>query len=778
MKGIQIRVRGVVQGVGFRPFVANLADDWGIQGQVWNDAEGVVIQAWASPKALDMLRQTIANAPPALAKIQAIEVMALEDVAAPLSFTISNSVQGKTATGVAADAATCAACLADVKNVKDRHYLYPFTNCTHCGPRLSILREVPYDRANTSMASFAMCVACLAEYENPKDRRFHAQPNACPDCGPQLQILDRHGKSIAAKDNAQHAIQTAADWIKQGKIVAIKGIGGIHLACDASNEQAVNRLRQRKRRFDKPFALMVKDILQAQDFVDISPLVKRVLMSTAAPVVVLAKKATSTVAPSVSPKQSTLGLMLPYTPLHHVLMQQLDAPIVLTSGNVSDEPQCIDNTDAIMHLKGIADGFLLHNRDIVNRLDDSVVKVMAAQPRTMRRARGFSPSALVLPEGFEKANGVLAMGGELKNTFCLLQHGQAIMSQHMGDLEHTAVHQDYQKNLTLYQKLYDFVPTHIAVDKHPDYFSTQWGKHCAATEGLQVCEVQHHHAHIVACMAEHGLALGSEVLGIALDGLGMGEDGELWGGELLHVSYVSSQRLGSIQTAAMLGGTKAMYEPWRNTFAQLNALEWDKIVENFADLPLIQQLLRKPVHNLQVMCNKGLNSPQASSMGRLFDAVAAGLDICFERAGFEGQAAMQLEVLAEKYYTPQIAAYPVDEVQQDGMIRLSWLPMWKAILDDLKAGEAKAKIAARFHQSLIQAIAKMAVSLLKEKHLDTVVLSGGVFQNKILLEGVQRQLHEAGFTVLIAQDYPLNDGGLSLGQACVVAAKVYRDAST
>ncbi len=767
MRGIKIRVRGVVQGVGFRPFVANLAEDLHIRGQVWNDAEGVLIRAWADESVLDIFVQNIQDTAPPLAKIQHIESVALDEVCHVKGFEIITSVQGKTATGVAADAATCEACLADVQNPDDRHYQYPFTNCTHCGPRLSIIREVPYDRTNTSMSVFEMCDACLAEYQNTKDRRFHAQPNACPDCGPQLLWLDDTGKVLVVEDALDEAVKS----IKQGLIVAIKGIGGIHLACDATHEHAVKMLRQRKCRFDKPFALMAKDIKHISQYVCVSKEEMVALGDVAAPVVVLLEKEGSMVANSVSPHQSTLGFMLPYTPLHHLLMQQLDNPIVLTSGNVSDEPQCIDNDDAVAKLSGIVDGFLLHNRDIVNRLDDSVLKVMADAPRTLRRARGFSPSALVLPQGFENAHGVLAMGGELKNTFCLLQHGQAIMSQHMGDLEHAAVHEDYQKNLALYQQLYDFTPAHIAVDKHPDYFSTQWGTYIAEEQGLKLTQVQHHHAHIVACMAEQGLPLGSEVLGIALDGLGMGEEGALWGGEFLHVSYASSKRLGSIQEAPMLGGSQAMKEPWRNAFAQLHALGWDNVAKKYEALPLIQKLTKKPVRNLKMMCNKGLNSPQASSMGRLFDAVAAALDICFERASFEGQAAMQLEVLAAQVYSNQTKPYPVDRIEKEGLVRLSWLPMWKAILVDLKAGVASAEVAARFHQSVIQAVSKLAVSLLQKQHLNTVVLSGGVFQNQILLEGVQRLLHEAGFKVLIPQDYPLNDGGLSLGQAAVVLAQ-------
>lgn len=766
MKGIQIRVRGVVQGVGFRPFIVNLAEGYKLQGQVWNDAKGVEIHVWGEDTTLQHFIQDISTKAPPLAKVQHISTQTLDEICAADGFEIIASIAGNTATGVAADAATCAACLQDINNPSDRHYQYPFTNCTHCGPRLSIIREVPYDRKNTSMASFEMCAACQKEYENHRDRRFHAQPNACPDCGPQLQILNADGQVVETND----MINTAMHWIKQGKIIAIKGIGGIHLACDATDKNVISTLRQRKRRFHKPFALMGKDISQIRQYVDVSAQEEVLLQGVEAPVVILNQHQNSRIAPSVAPQQNTLGFMLPYTPLHHLLLHQLDFPIVLTSGNISDEPQCIHNDDGQQRLHGLVDGYVLHNRDIVNRLDDSVTKIMAGSPRILRRARGYAPGAMLLPEGFEHADGVLALGGELKNTFCLLQGGQAIVSQHMGDLEHVAVHDDYRQNLALYQNLYDFTPKVVATDKHPNYFSTQWGNQLVAEKDIQLIQVQHHHAHIAACMAEHGLPLGSEVLGIALDGLGMGEDGDLWGGEFLYVSYQKSKRLGSIQAVTMLGGSKAMYEPWRNTYAQLQAIGWDSFEQDYAELELIQKLKQKPLSNLNTMIAKGLNSPTASSMGRLFDAVAAALDICFEEASFEGQAAMALEVLAEKRFTKQTPGYPTSTKEQDGLSCIHWQLMWLALLDDVKAGIADAEIAAKFHQTIIQVVCEQAVRLAKNIHCTQVVLSGGVFQNKLLLEGVQMHLQAQGFDVLIPQAYPLNDGGLSLGQALVAAA--------
>jgi len=769
INGVEIRIRGVVQGVGFRPFIANLAQDYHLRGSVWNDARGVVIHVWGATNVLDQFVHAIGSQAPPLAKILAVEVMPLSARCDDTLFRISASIEGQTATGVAADAATCRACRDELFDPGNRHYRYPFTNCTHCGPRLSIIRAVPYDRKHTSMAPFQMCKACLAEYEDQDDRRFHAQPNACPDCGPQVQLWDAEGNQL----NTDDVIALAAEWIQSGKIIAIKGIGGIHLACDATNEVVVSRLRQRKRRYHKPFALMGYDIKQIQAYVHMSDQEKALLESAEAPVVVLASRLNGGIAESVAPAQLTLGFMMPYSPLHQLLLHTLNVPIVLTSGNLSDEPQCIDNDDARLRLQRIVDGYLLHNRDILNRLDDSVVRVVAGQRRVLRRARGFAPHALLLPESFARAGSILAMGGELKNTFCILTNGQAIMSQHMGDLEHAAVHDDYRYNLKLYRQLYDFNPKVIAVDKHLGYFSTQWGKNIAANESCQLVEVQHHHAHVAACMIEHGLSLDSKVLAVVLDGLGMGEGGQLWGGEFLLASYASSTRVGSIQSVAMIGGAKAMYEPWRNTYAQLHACGWPEVFSDFSDLDAIQMLAGKPLHTIDRMLERGLNSPEASSAGRLFDAVAAVLGVCADSTSFEGQAAMLLEVLAMNDFTnQQSSAYPVDVVASEtGFPVLTWKPLWYALLSDLQAGVSREKIAARFHHALIRSVSDLAIQLTRKHSVQQVVLSGGVFQNMLLLEGVQQDISQAGIAVLIAADYPVNDGGLSLGQAAVAAAQ-------
>ncbi len=768
MAGESIRVSGIVQGVGFRPTVWRLANERGIVGQVWNDAEGVLIHAWGSAALLDDFVQSLEAEQPPLSRIEAIVRTTLQDRDENLKgFQIVVSHAGEVHTSVAADAATCPECLAEVLDPANRRYRYPFTNCTHCGPRLSIVRAIPYDRANTSMASFPMCAQCQAEYEDPADRRFHAQPNACGDCGPQVWLEDAQGKRLAPDQDCD-AVETAARLIRQGKIVAIKGIGGIHLACDAANENAVDRLRTRKHRYHKALALMGRDIDMVSRFAEVNGTETALLSDKAAPIVVL-KAAGETLATGIAPGQNSLGFMLPYTPLHHLLMQNMPGPIVLTSGNRSDEPQTITNQDAHQRLGRIADYYLLHDRDIVNRLDDSVLRLASDKARFLRRARGYAPQSISLPDDFADADKLLAMGGELKNTFCLLKDGKAILSQHMGDLEDAVTYQDYQHNLQLYRQLFDFRPDTIVVDRHPDYLSTQLGRAIAAEEGLQLIEVQHHHAHIASCMAEHGLSIDSgKVLGVALDGLGYGEDGTIWGGEFLLADYRQFERVARFLPVPMLGGAQAMREPWRNTFAQIaNTLGWEPVARDYADLDIVRFLNNKPLANLQTMAERGLNSPLASSAGRLFDAVAAAVGICRESSGFEGQAAIELEALATAQFNGQ-ADYAYDFERQDDC--LNWRPLWSALLKDLGLGVAPGIIAARFHHGVASAVAGTAAGLCDQYQSGTVVLGGGVFQNRLLLEQTTVLLRKRGLRVLSPLAVPANDGGLSLGQAVIALA--------
>jgi len=770
---ISIRIRGLVQGVGFRPFVWHLATQLGITGTVCNDSEGVLIHARGDSAVLETFQQQIMAQAPPLARIDSMQCSALQVSPSPTTFTISASRDGGRATAaVTPDAATCPHCLTDILTPSARHYDYPFTSCTYCGPRLSIVHAIPYDRANTSMAPFRMCAACQAEYDDPSHRRFHAQTDACPACGPQLWLEDSSGSSLPLTSSAQ-IISKAAALLQAGHILAIKGVGGIHLAVDAGSNSAVNRLRALKLRYDKPFALMATDIETIARHAVIGKSEAQLLASTAAPIVLLERNPVGEQLPeAVAPGQSRLGFMLPYSPLHTLLMRHLKRPIVLTSGNRSHEPQCIDNDDARHRLTGIADYFLLHNRDIINRLDDSVTVVMAGKPRLLRRARGYAPAPVLLHESFADAPAVLAMGGELKNTFCQLVDGQAVVSQHLGDLEHAETHADYRQTLDLYAQMFDFKPEAIAVDMHPDYFSTRHGQQMADASGLPLLAVQHHHAHIAAVLAEHRMPIDSTpVLGIALDGLGFGDDGTLWGGEFLLADYTCYKRLGCFQPLPMPGGTQAIREPWRNTFAHLHALGRADIEADFSDLDIVRFLSGKPLHLLHSMIEKKLNTPLSSSCGRLFDAVAAALGICRERASYEGQAAIELECLAQTAFSGERSAYPYRlETAAESIARIYWQPMWLALLNDLQKGTDRAIIAARFHLTVSAAVSTLAAQLCHQNGLQTVVLCGGAFQNRLLLEAVSSALRNSGYQVLIAKQVPINDGGLALGQAVVAAA--------
>lgn len=800
-----IRVKGTIQGVGFRPMVYGLARACNLRGEVYNDAAGVIIRIAGQPEQLDQFVSRLHPSAPPLASIESIEQTPI--AAATIfqsTFEITGSRGGHSQTQLPPDAATCPQCLADTLDPWGRFYRYPFTNCTHCGPRLSIIRAIPYDRGNTSMARFTLCPTCGDEYKNPLNRRFHAQPVACDRCGPQVWLETRDGRPVAPSDASQKdCLATVCNLLRQGEIVAIKGIGGIHLACDATNEQAVSQLRQRKQRDHKPFALMVRDLSVIEPYCEVNAAERALLESAAAPIVLL-KRASKpptpplrdptplhptlreadsclvptspiyppSIAPSVSPNLPTLGVMLPYTPLHHLMLQQMDRPIVLTSGNLSDEPQCINNVEAREKLGNIAPYFLLHNRDIVNRVDDSVVRVVAGQKQTLRRARGYAPSPIRLPEGFEHAPPILAMGGELKSTFCLSRDGEAILSQHLGDLEHAVAFDAYQETLTLYQTLFEHEPVAIAADLHPDYLSTKLAETLAEAKDLPLYGIQHHHAHIAACMVEHNLPLGTApVLGIALDGLGYGSDHTLWGGEFLVADYCTFRRVAHFEPIAMLGGAQATRQPWRNTYAQLvKAVGWNTLMQQFSHLDLVQFLATQPTTILDQMLATGLGSPPASSAGRLFDAVAAALGCCRDVASYEGQGAMELEALI----SPETACtdpYPF-AVEENGQTQvLSAAPLWPKLLQDLHHGVDKSLIAARFHGGLADAIARLAISLCHRHHITQVILSGGVCQNQILLTAVQAHLREAELTALTPHDVPPNDGGIALGQVAIAAAR-------
>ncbi|MCF6232795.1 MAG: carbamoyltransferase HypF [Rhodobacteraceae bacterium] len=755
MSGAQeIRVRGLVQGVGFRPRVWHLAQQAGLVGEVLNDGGGVLIRLRAGGEAL--MQALHENSPP-LARIDALELRVYTGPLPESGFHIVASAGGAARTGISPDAATCPDCLAEVNDPHNRRHRYAFTNCTNCGPRLSITRAIPYDRAHTTMAAFPMCPACQAEYADPANRRYHAQPNACPDCGPQLALVDATGQPLSGDPLAQ-----AAALIKAGKIVAIKGLGGFQLAADASNEAAVSHLRARKRRPGKPLALMLRDMDMAAKTVALDAPARALLQNWQAPIVLLAR--IGKVAPSVAPGQPRLGVMLPNTPLHHILMQALDHPLVLTSGNVSGDPQIIDNSEALQKLGCIADYFLLHNRDIANRMDDSVVQMAGNTPQTLRRARGYAPAPLQLHKGFADLPPALAMGADLKNTFCLLKNGQAIVSQHMGDMKSPQTQRDVRHNLALYQKMYDFIPVRVAVDMHPGYFSTRLGQKMG-----EVVPVQHHHAHIAAVMAEHGLPPNAgPVLGVVLDGLGYGADGTIWGGEFLLADFRQFKRLAHFPPIALPGGDKANTQPWRNLFAHLRAAFGPDadLREQFGPLPVLDRLEAKPLQMLGQMIDQNLNSPVASSAGRLFDAVAAALGLCFERQTYEGEAAMQLQAMAETC-TSETGTYLIYTGKG-----LTWEKLWSGIFYDISNGVATGRIARRFHNALVQGIVRNTLAIAEDKNLQTVVLSGGVMQNRLLFSETRRLLQASGVAVLSPVHYPANDGGISLGQATIASASM------
>ncbi|ARV60655.1 carbamoyltransferase HypF [Nostocales cyanobacterium HT-58-2] len=808
----EIRVRGTVQGVGFRPTVYRLAKAYGLQGEVCNDGQGVLIRASGCKESIDEFVQKLQKECPPLARIDEVTRKRYEGKSTFQDFVISHSVSSAVKTEIPPDAATCPKCKAEIFDPFSRWYRYPFTNCTHCGPRLSIIRAIPYDRHNTSMAAFAMCAECEKEYNDVENRRFHAQPVACQVCGPKAWLERSDSKPITAHMFSMlDDIDAVCTLLQKGEIVAIKGLGGFHLACDATQETAVQKLRQRKQRNHKPFALMARDIAVIEQYCTPSAKERELLESPTAPVVLIQAKGgdddeergsgriqfkiqnskfkiqnsklkTPPLAPSVAPGQSTLGFMLPYTPLHHLILRRMNHPVVFTSGNLSDEPQCIDNNEAREKLGKIADYFLLHNRDIVNRVDDSVVRVVDDKVLTIRRARGYAPTPINLPPGFESVPYVLAMGSELKNTFCLLQQGKAILSQHMGDLESAETFKSYQDTLNLYLNLFEYQPEAIAIDLHPEYLSTKLGKQLADINchgdgnTVPILHIQHHHAHIAACMAENGIHINSPpVLGIALDGLGYGDDGTLWGGEFLLADYRHFKRLATFKPVAMIGGKQAMKEPWRNTYAQLiSTFDWNNLKQKYKDLKILEFLEQKPLKLLNQLIEKQINSPLSSSVGRLFDAVAAAIGICREECGYEGQAAIEMEALANTSIldNKENLNYSFNFIISDDIYHIDSHPMWQALLYDLQQRTPQEVIAAKFHTSLAHAIVEMVDNLRKKNDIHQVVLTGGVFQNSLLLEQVTKRLQALGINVLTHNLVPPNDGGLSLGQAVIAAAQL------
>lgn len=767
----RLRIRGVVQGVGFRPAVWHIAQSLSLKGSVLNDGEGVVVDLWCSQQeASDLIERLIAECPP-LASIESVESAqwkTSESVLPPDGFTIAESHESSQINaGIPVDACICKACADETLDPQSRRYRYPFTNCTHCGPRLSIIKALPYDRPKTSMAAFPLCAACESEYRNPADRRFHAQPVACPECGPSVWLTDASGKRLEI--DSVDAIDAASTLIVEGKILAVKGLGGFHLVCDATNEEAVTQLRLRKRRPAKPFAVMMPDLEMAELYCALNDAGREVIQSAASPVLIAPQNKVTTshksIANSIAPGLDELGIMLPATPLHLLLCRDAGIPLVMTSANLSGNPQCIDNDEALADLADIADFFLLHDRDIVVRVDDSVMRQTASGMQTIRRARGFAPSPLRLPAGFGESEKVLALGGEVKNAFCLLSSRGAVLGQYVGDLESARVWDDFNRLLSHYQRLYRFEPQKVAVDAHPEYIASKYGR--AAFLPEQRVEVQHHHAHVAACMGDNGQALDSvPVIGVVFDGLGFGEDGTLWGGEFLLVDYRHFSRIAHLKPAALPGGATAIKQPWRNLVARFG--ESGSREAFLTERLQAQGIELSAINTVKQMVEKGFNAPISSSAGRLFDSVSAALDVCTNTQTYEGQAAIELEALAHQ--SQGAFAYPFG-ILDGNLPVLDPTPMWQALCEDLESGLEAPVISRRFHLGLAQAVVDMVQHLsLSLGTTHKIALSGGVFQNKLLLEQTVERLQKRGFEVLLHRQVPANDGGLAFGQALIAAA--------
>jgi hydrogenase maturation protein HypF len=768
----------VVQGVGFRPFVYSLATSLGLGGHVGNDSDGVFAEVEGTPEAVtEFLRRLERQAPP-LARIERVTTSDLQ-LTGSAEFAIAASVPsvpgGARQALVSADSATCADCLRELADPADRRYRYPFINCTNCGPRFTIVRDVPYDRPLTTMSPFPMCALCSAEYHDPGDRRFHAQPVCCPACGPRLMLTDRTGDPLPGSE--ARPITAAAAMIRAGQVLAVKGLGGFHLAVDAANEEAAAALRGRKHREDKPFAVMVADLATARQLGRVDGTAERLLTGTRRPIVLVPRSpgADRYVAASVAPGNSQLGLMLPYTPLHHLLLEAAGGPVVATSGNASDEPIAYRDDDARERLGGIADAFLLHNRAIHIRTDDSVVRAVSGRESVLRRSRGYAPEPLRLRHRLPRP--VLACGAELKNTFCLAKGDRAVVSHHIGDLENAETLLSFTSGIEHFRRLFDIQPRLVAHDLHPDYLST---KYAAGLAGVELTGVQHHHAHIASCLADNGQD--GPVIGVAFDGTGYGTDGTIWGGEFLIADLAGFERAGCLDPVPLPGGAAAIRQPWRMAAVYLAAAYPGGLPAGrpgglpaglSGGLPAglsgglaVRERNAATWGAVIAMAERGINSPLTSSAGRLFDAAAALAGVR-DVIRYEGQAAIELEQLADP---AEPGSYPM-RVDLDGLVRLRGADLIRAMADDLAAGTDRRAAATRFHRGVAAGIVSACLILQGQRGLSAVALSGGVFQNLLLTGLVCSQLEAAGLRVLTHSRVPCNDGGISLGQAAVAGAR-------
>jgi hydrogenase maturation protein HypF len=749
-----LAVRGIVQGVGFRPFVYRLATEEHLAGSIGNDTDGVTIEIEGPTGSLDAFLARLRSEAPPLSRIDSVTARDIPPTGDKTFRIVASEVLGRVSTGIPADAATCPDCLRELLSPTDRRYRYPFLNCTNCGPRYTITRRIPYDRPQTSMARFKMCPACQAEYDDPFNRRFHAQPNACWDCGPQLSLVTADGTPVSSSDQVAETVARLA----AGQILAIKGIGGFHLAVDANNESAVLRLRDRKHRYGKPLAVMVRDLDAARAICDLTEAEEKLLSTPARPIVLVRKRAPSPIAPSVAPGIPWLGLFLPYAPLHHLLFA--DARIqalVMTSANLSEEPIAIDNDEARSRLANIADAFLLHDREILQRCDDSVTAIVDGAPQLIRRARGFVPLGVPLPLDTPP---LLAVGGHLKNVFTLARGRFAYQSQHLGDLENLTGLDFFLESLDHLMRTFEVEPETVVHDLHPGYLSTEWAKQWAADRNLRLIAVQHHHAHIAACMAEH--AIESEVIGLSLDGTGYGTDGRIWGGEVLIASMSSFTRFAHLDYVPMPGSEAAIREPWRMALGHLHHAGFD--IESPEILNLVGAK-PKEARVIRRMIERQVNTPLTSSCGRLFDAVAAVL-LQRTNVDYEAQAAIELEGLAvDEPYELAVANCSAGEP-----ITISADPLWRSLIEDLRANVPKPRIAAKFHAAVASVFIRAALQARTVTGIRQVALSGGCMHNRRLARLLRTGLEAEGFQVFQHRGVSPGDGGLSYGQAAVAAS--------
>jgi len=748
----RISVRGVVQGVGFRPFIYQMAKRHSLRGWVCNTSEDVRIEVEGETRDIEQFLHGLREQSPPLSHIEEITVTPAPP-AGYEKFEIRHSIaeEGKYQL-VSPDIATCPDCLREIFDPGDRRYRYPFTNCTNCGPRFTIIADIPYDRPNTTMKRFQMCPECQREYDDPLNRRFHAQPNACPECGPQLELLDASGNPVTCRD----IISKASQLLKEGKIIAIKGLGGFLLACDATSRAAISRLRQRKNRPTKPLAIMVSSLDEAQRHCEVNDEEAGLLTSPGSPIVLARWKAGSTISKAAAPGLKYVGVMLPYTPLHHLLLRETGLPLVMTSGNLSEEPIAKDNNEAVTRLSGIVDYFLVHNRDIYARYDDSVMTVEEGRPRFVRRARGYAPFPIHLPY---KSKQILGCGAEEKNTFCLTRDDHAFVSQHIGDMENMETLEHYVNTIALYQKLFRIEPEIIAHDMHPEYLPTKYAKELAAREKKKLIPVQHHHAHIASCLADNGVE--GPVIGVSFDGTGYGTDGKIWGGEFIVADYKEFKRMAFLEYLPLPGGALAIKKPYRTTIGYLLSLGID-LDQN---LPLFKQVDKGEIKIIRSQVEKRINTPLTSSMGRLFDAVAAlsGVRGIIE---YEAQAAIDLEMLAYDA-AGETGRYPFSLIEQSGVSIIQIHDLFTSIINDLRGNTPKAIIAARFHNTVAQMILETCRAISAKTGIKKAALSGGVFQNRLLLRKTIPPLESAGFEVYTHRQVPCNDGGISLGQVVI-----------